>query len=559
MCGHVLPGMADIILSCQLTPPAGCPTEIDEALVRAAVRALRFEHPTIAAKFAWPKLEPDTFPVADNARFVYEVPASDKDVEGWLSQVVVTRMDAAEAARGDVDSAVRFVSHDLGRVAYGPQTTLFEMHFIPVWQGSSCGVVFRLGHALFDGIGSFQFLDMLNARIAQLLKMPVREEFAWGEEVARLTGAVPDRARVPWSPDKIDDDKVMLDKLQEALVIQKSLRGLGVPSPLGPPSSTGVVLRTMPPDSLGRLSAAARNHGCTVFSVLLAANILSLLRLRPPSDPNNSDIAIYPSAVDLRARNLRDGASPRGVSNTIGFHVYIVRNLGRFVHDRSKIDASGETRTLLDDLWTLGREVRKQVDEQRRYMDRIGFWGNELMEVLGHFTAAARARDKQPEERIANLSPLPNLSSLGIVDGHLSPSHKVSDTSVLTISSPRFSSRIPYNPSVIMHPYTWQGTLYVPFSFPEGYMGSNETQGTGVDAQVLNFTDEFMKILKSASEDGAMCSSDEISGKPLARIWRKVSRWAGHVRRSSAPLASDVPKDSQSGSSRRTFRLSFVA
>lgn len=560
MCGYALPGMADIIISCQLTPPADCSSRIDEHLVRCAVRELRFEHPTIAATFAWPALEPSALPKPEDGRLVYEVPASEDDVERWLSEVVLSRADAAEAAPGDVGTAVQLVSRDLGRAASGPQATLFEVHFVPGLRGSRCGLVFRLGHALFDGIGSFHFLEMFNAKIAGLLGSLERRDFEWGAEVVRLTGAIPDRARVPWSTERAEGDTAMLDKVREALTVPKTLQGLTIPRPIGQPSTTGVLLRIIPPESLVRLCAAARERGCTIFNVLVSAMLLALLRLHPPESTHAVDAPIPSSAVDLRVKNFRAGVDPRGVGSAIGLHAYVARDLGRFVHVHSGLGGEAAEGRLLEDLWTLGREIRGQVNEQQRYMDRVGVWGEEAMEILGHFTAGVKARDLPPEERLGKLSPLPNVSSIGIVDGHLSPAHALpGGAGVLAVSAPRFSSRIPYNPSMLVHAYTWQGVLYLPFSFAEGYLGSVEEQrrrrAGGGDAPVLAFVEEFMRVLHLAAGDGGVRSGsgNAVLGGRFGRLWQRVSGWW------DSPLEADRSRRGRSKLGQRSFRLGWNA
>ncbi|KZT19158.1 hypothetical protein NEOLEDRAFT_989237 [Neolentinus lepideus HHB14362 ss-1] len=223
VCTYTLPGMADIIISCHLRPPSGSLVPIEEALVKSAVRALRFEQPIIATKLAFTDVEPGDFPRPEEGRFVYEVPASEEDVDRWLNEVVTIHTDVSRSYT-DIDSAVTAVTRDLSSVGSAPPTTLFELHFVPsVGEDRTCVVILRMGHALFDGIGCWLFLDAFNAKLAWMLGDPLRaqQKLLWGEEVSRLTGAVPDRLKVPWAPDKIEDDQVMVEKLREAATLPK--------------------------------------------------------------------------------------------------------------------------------------------------------------------------------------------------------------------------------------------------------------------------------------------------------------------------------------------------
>ncbi|TFK45907.1 hypothetical protein OE88DRAFT_1739865 [Heliocybe sulcata] len=513
VCTYALPGMANILVSCHITPPPGSSAPIDEPLVRAAVRALRFEQPTIATKLAFAGVAPGTFPQPDNGRFAYVVPASEEDVSAWLDDVVVTH-----AGHADIAAAVEAVTHALTGVGTSPPTTLFDLHFIPsTGADPTCAVVLNMGHALFDGIGCWLFLDLFTAKLAWMMGDPpsrANQPIPWGDEVARLAGAVPDRLKVPWAPEKIDEDLIMVDKLREAASIPKTVPGLHVPHPLGPPSKTGVWLKPLPPTTVKLLTAYARAHNCTLFTLFIAATVLALLRLHPPPDPSHAiDMPMYPAAVNLRGKSLREGEDKRAIAMTVGFHVYVARALGRFVREGQGEGALG----------TLAREIKAQVDEQMRYMDRAAFWGHEMLEFMGHYAASAKARDRPPEERAGTLPTLPSISSLGVMDPYLSPHHPIpvpipptpSPSQHLTTSHVHLRMRMPYNPSLLVHPYTWQGTCYVAASFAEGYWGTlaeQEACGDEEGAPVVTFMNAFMRILEeaAASMDGAASKAEPV-------------------------------------------------
>ncbi len=111
------------------------------------------------------------------------------------------------------------------------------------------------------------------------------------------------------------------------------------------------------------------------------------------------------------------------------------------------------------------------------------------------------------------------MSSLGVIDKYLSPSHPIPgpDVSVddansrwkLTISNPTLTLRNPYSPylsyTVGVLSFTWCGTSYLGFSFPEAYMGTAEEQERMAEVSlkdkyargtVLEWVDEFVGILE---------------------------------------------------------------
>lgn len=103
------------------------------------------------------------------------------------------------------------------------------------------------------------------------------------------------------------------------------------------------------------------------------------------------------------------------------------------------------------------------------------------------------------------------LSSVGVVDQYLAPSHKIPGTSssVLTVASPQLSLCF-YSPfmdsSIVIHPVYLEGGSSFAFAWPEAKMGTYEEQmkafGEGKllrsgdsSAVVVEFVEEFMCLL----------------------------------------------------------------
>jgi hypothetical protein len=231
LCTLQLPGVTDIILSCQLSLSAANHRLLDHQLIRSVIRALRFEHPAIASRYAWPDLTAGKQVSPEEGRFAYEVPRSERDVELWLEEVTIDRSDALATADNSLDSAIASVRRDLGKTSTMPPASMFQLHYIA--SASSAGshaIIFRLGHTLFDGMGAFQIMDLFLGKLAQFLAPGSNPaaHLAWGEEVSRLVGPVPDRSKVPWSEEKIEQDGDMIKKLYEALELtQVGVRFVG--------------------------------------------------------------------------------------------------------------------------------------------------------------------------------------------------------------------------------------------------------------------------------------------------------------------------------------------
>jgi len=377
---------------------------------------------------------------------------------------------------------------------------MFQLHHI--LSPGRHAIIFRLGHSLFDAIGAFQLMHLFIAQLAQILpieSIPM-SALAWGEEVSRLAGPVPDRSKVPWSEEKTEQDGEMTKKFYEALGFAQKSHGIHVPNTTASPSTTGVFLRSFSTDALSSLLSAARQHGCTIFNILLAAEILAILRVNPPTRKDEISIPIFPSPFNLRTNHLRKKPFEKAnwdVAGAIACNILIARDLGQF-----SVNDTHDNKKLVDDVFTLAREIRAQIDEQRKYMDRASFWVHEMMStILSVITASAsRPQSGLPPD------PVPNFSSLGVVDEYLGASHAISSGSHITVANPIFTVCTPYNPyfsfPLLLHPYTWGGRLYISFSFPEAYMGSVaelvEAKNIGKDGEnsILDLVDEFMNILE---------------------------------------------------------------
>ncbi|PSS22639.1 hypothetical protein PHLCEN_2v3066 [Hermanssonia centrifuga] len=535
LASFMAPGLYDMFGSCRIhlsepsasqgdsnTMAAETPT-VTFNHVREAVKALRFSHPAIACRLAFTRevlsphpSDPTGLPTPEDARLIYEIPKCEADVDKWLDEIVFNRVDLLDIAKGDVDKAFELLKRELGeaKAQIGLPKVLFNVHWIPFPAGTGQGgmLLCCCPHVVFDALAVFRSLNEIVGNIAQIAgSRSPSKEFSWGEELARLAGPAVDYGVVPWSAGAGKEEEVMVTKMRETFTGIPEPYGLAVPRPDAAPSTTGYFLRQLSPETVKGLVQNARKNGCTFYGIAFAAMALASLRVNPPkrNDPGHvteKELAtfVHCSPLDLRPRNLDVKRVSEGdVMSALGYNVLVARDLGRFL--------KGE-----EDIWALARETRAQLDDQRQYMDRVGSWAHELfvggLEMMMGTLGARAARGENPDQT-------PFMSSIGVIDKYLSPSHPIPGSNELadnadsrwklTISNPTLTVRSPYSPylsyTVGVHSFTWYGTSYLGFSFPEAYMGTVEEQErlAGISLEdknargtVLEWVDEFVGILE---------------------------------------------------------------
>ncbi|KAF8509870.1 hypothetical protein BU17DRAFT_98598 [Hysterangium stoloniferum] len=511
------PGQADLILSCKISVPIGDNyRSLDIHAVKWAVKALRFDHPSIASQYAWPDSSTQTSgPLRPgDGRLAYQVPNGQLDIDEWLSQVVIDRRPTLQACNSQLDQAIDLVRRELGKAFPEPRMNTFQLHFIPSPSVSQPhAIVLLMGHTVFDAIATFQVTSLLLSKIAQIVdvKSDMAMHFAWGEEVKRLAKPFPDRGIVSWSSEKIDEDLFMVKRFQEAggflkvsfwmpstilwhLVYAQTAHSLPIPDSDATPSTTGLLTRTVSSTALSHLMKKLRGRQCSMFCVLLATSTITALRINPPK-PGLEDITTpFCSPFNLRGKYLSENQNEQSkwqIISALAFAVLFAQDQGRFVH----VDLS-DKRRLMDDVFTLARELGGQLEDQRHYMPRASFWVDELIHT-------SLSGGSNPAPPVA----IPFVTSLGVMDTNLSATYPIPNQSgaggAIRISSPLFGVRIPYSPygmsPVGVHAYTWEGVLHISFSYPEAYMGTvQELQARGrreCGESVLDFIEEFMSIL----------------------------------------------------------------
>lgn len=217
LCTYLQPGFLDIVCSCQIsTLSAIRPLSVFH--IKNAVRALRFRHPAVASRLAWPNVaHPGPYPDPYSARLVYEA-VGDAEVEKWVDEVVIDRTAVLDQGDGTLQSAVDIVLREVGQESSSPHTTLFNVYLV-AGSGSDAALVIRGAHALFDAIGLLKCMDRLVAEISRSLgaENSISQTLSWGDEVSRLVGSAVDYMKVPWSPEEDIQDGVRLQNVKRIL------------------------------------------------------------------------------------------------------------------------------------------------------------------------------------------------------------------------------------------------------------------------------------------------------------------------------------------------------
>ena len=183
--------------------------------------SLRWEQPTIASRLAYSGSSPEAVLSADDGQLIYEVARNESDIDAWLTDVVMDRHDALEAVGGDVEKAVALVRHELGCVIETYNPSQLEVHYIPNTRGESA-LVLRCGHALFDGIGTFEVLNALISKLALVISGEgSKNEIVWGTETERLVGPAVEYTRVPWSEAMVKKEYLVVKKMIDGIMQQR--------------------------------------------------------------------------------------------------------------------------------------------------------------------------------------------------------------------------------------------------------------------------------------------------------------------------------------------------
>ena len=106
----------------------------------------------------------------------------------------------------------------------------------------------------------------------------------------------------------------------------------------------------------------------SLFSTAYAAALLSTLAIRRPQDAEFLANAGWAVTVNLRDKDVL--LQPHEASCALGVSILTAKGLERFVHDQNV--------PVIEDVWTLGREMGEQIDVQLKEMPTIASWGHKV-------------------------------------------------------------------------------------------------------------------------------------------------------------------------------------
>ena len=377
--------------------------------LRRAVEQLRFEQPAVASRLAWPStlLRRGILPGLEDAHLVYEVISSQEDVERWLDEVILDCSTAIHEAGGDLEKAVnlviREVAHTHGKLS--ESRTLFNVCFIA--NGDTAALVVRGSHALFDGSGLISCMNRIVASIAKHLGEGAEScnVLQWGIETAQLRGSGMEYM-LPQSREETgqNDDTVLqkaLEAMKEIKVSERSdisseiyehqiqsSAGIMVPGLLAQEGTTAVVVRSMTPEALGKVLAAARAHRCTLQPVAFAAGVLAVLDVNPPSDSSSVGCVEAFMPVNLRNKGLIED---KDVLSALCYNVIAAKH----ANDIAKTCGN-------DAIWAIAGDVRAQLEEQQTALRSAHIWMNRFVSTVLQGPLTKVGHEKSEEKRSAD-------------------------------------------------------------------------------------------------------------------------------------------------------------
>ena len=209
---RISPGQRDLQISCIMDIPDG--VAFSHQHVRAAMRCLRFTHPSIASKVVWPPGPPNPA----EAKFQYASPVSEEQVNAWLDTVVVQITNNSS----DVEAALSSLRVALARLDTPRTDDLLKLYHVPPspLKPFTHGILLHAKHALFDAIAIWEALDCYLQELALLSGKELNALMApldWGTEYVRLARAVADRTERKFEPADMHGEWPGIKRMQQIM------------------------------------------------------------------------------------------------------------------------------------------------------------------------------------------------------------------------------------------------------------------------------------------------------------------------------------------------------
>ncbi|KZP13013.1 hypothetical protein FIBSPDRAFT_1049718 [Athelia psychrophila] len=485
------PGRADVIIRTTLSLPA--PQKNTHERVRAALRTMRWNHPSIASHVAWDKDFVE-------GKFVYEAPKDETAVSHWLDQVTFLR----QAGEEGVEKATDGLLSELASLS--TKRTGYELKLYHVTPSSSetsgtrnrekHEIIMYFRHELFDGVGAWEAVGIYLSELAATLGAPSgTSSLEWGKELERLARPVPDRAgpAAQWSPKDLHGDWPLIQRVKG--VIARPGSDYGVPYPILPAKQSGMsykITKFSEATSNGLLRAA-RVHGVKLFATQFATNLIACMRVSPPpaTDEGEHRITLPYNAVSLR-RNLSTLGQTELVS-ALGFNTLDARDLMRF---KAAGDKGASNQVILDAIWTLAREIQVQLTAQAEWDKDFVKCAPVMLQTLG-----ALFKDAPPR---THCNQTPQITNTGAVDSMVKPSYPIGSQAVMEVLNVTLHNVIFHT---AVHTFAWRNELHYSYSVPA--IAGAEADEKEVVGNWMRELERLTTLLAGDSKEGA-------------RVWAKL-------------------------------------
>lgn len=343
------------------------------------------------------------------------------------------------------------------------------------------GFLMYMGHSLFDAIAAWQALDCFLHELGIILSRcsngePAEAALEWGQEHARLARPVSDRVSKPWTPADLDIDWPMVKRLNK--VLSHPSTDYGLPANYNAKAgASGCIVRSFKPTTTEGLIRAARRHACKLYSLQWASVLIANLRMNSPDPGADVNVSFPFCPINLRPCISTLGRAE--LVSALGFIALEALDLGRF--RGAAVGRNDEE--LLEAVWTLAREIQAQLTESEPWREDAVRSVPIVLKALGAFHA--KPTSLQPPCTIG-------VTGLGVIDGLLKTSYPISDNQALTVMHVIFHHvTFSYPKPSVLHPYSWQGTLYYSFGFAEAFVVE---KGGGDGPTLVDVIDEIERI-----------------------------------------------------------------
>ncbi|KAF7167567.1 hypothetical protein CNMCM5623_000873 [Aspergillus felis] len=375
---------------------------VEDALRKAWVH-LRFDHPTIASRVEWD-------PERKRCRKTYESPAGQDSLQSWLEATFVTV--------SDVISGLEWCNSD---PPVPKLPTLFLIWSSPRVKGLLQGdLVLRAHHDIIDGVGTLMLFDNFFTHAARAYERgPDYPLPCFGMEYANLSPPFRVAAALQPSMSPQQTENFESTMAYNAFMKQDRIEVASVPFKRGQhlPGKHQRVAITLPPQQTTAILSVCRRLGLSVTHAYHAAIAMAVRDLQERGDSERLVRYINYSLINERGHCRSPYDTPlhaAAVYHSVSCKLLIVDTKVPSITDSSNPTevSREEFLRVAKTVWEFYQGIRK--DQEHIQMIPSRYASN---------TIPYPDDDSTPPVPGPNQSPSVSISSLGVVDNVISPSH----------------------------------------------------------------------------------------------------------------------------------------